>query len=34
MQRRRGAGVSAQVREALDEIAAINVQLLSRGELN
>lgn len=31
---RRGAGISAQVREALEEISAINVELLSRGELS
>jgi hypothetical protein len=31
---RRGAGISAKVREALEEISAINVELLSRGELS
>jgi hypothetical protein len=31
---RRGAGISAQVRDALEEISAINVELLSRGELS
>lgn len=31
---RRGAGISAQVRGALEEISAINVELLSRGELS
>ncbi len=31
---RRGAGISAQVRYALEEISAINVELLSRGELS
>ena len=30
---RAGAAVSARVREALEEISAINVELLSRGEL-
>jgi hypothetical protein len=30
---RRGAAVSAQVRAALEEISAVNVELLSRGEL-
>jgi len=29
---RRGAGLSVQVRDALEEISAINVELLSRGE--
>jgi len=31
---RRGAGLSVQVRDALEEISAINVELLSRGELS
>jgi hypothetical protein len=31
---RRGAGISAQIRDALEEISAINVELLSRGELS
>ena len=31
---RRGAATSAQVREALEEISAINIELLSRGELS
>jgi tetratricopeptide (TPR) repeat protein len=31
---RRGAAVSAQVREVSEEISAINVELLSRGELH
>jgi hypothetical protein len=31
---RRGAGVSAQVRQALEEISAINIELLARGELS
>ena len=31
---RRGAGMSVQVRDALEEISAINVELLSRGELS
>lgn len=30
---RRGAAVSARVREALEEISAINIELLARGEL-
>jgi hypothetical protein len=30
---RRGAAVSAQVRAAVEEISAVNVELLSRGEL-
>jgi hypothetical protein len=30
---RRGASVSARVREALEEISAINIELLARGEL-
>jgi hypothetical protein len=30
---RRGAAVSAQARQALEEISAINVELLGRGEL-
>jgi len=30
---RQGAAVSAQVREALEEISAINIELLSRGAL-
>ncbi len=30
---RRGAAVSARVRAALEQISAINVELLSRGEL-
>ena len=31
---RHGAGVSAQVRQALEEISAINIELLARGELS
>jgi hypothetical protein len=31
---RRGAGISAQIRDALEEISAINVELLSQGELS
>ena len=31
---RHGAGLSVQVRDALEEISAINVELLSRGELS
>jgi hypothetical protein len=31
---RRGAATSAQVREALEEISAINIELLARGELS
>jgi hypothetical protein len=31
---RAGAATSAVVREALEEISAINVELLSRGELH
>ncbi len=30
---RRGATLSAQVRDALEEISAINIELLDRGEL-
>lgn len=30
---RRGAAVSSRVREALEQISAVNVELLSRGEL-
>ncbi len=30
---RAGAAVSAQVREALEEISAVNIELLARGEL-
>lgn len=30
---RRGAAVSASVRQALEEISAINIELLARGEL-
>lgn len=30
---RRGAAVSVQVRNALEEISAINIELLARGEL-
>jgi hypothetical protein len=31
---RRGAAASAQVREALEEISVINIELLARGELS
>jgi len=30
---RRGAAVSVSVRQALEEISAINIELLARGEL-
>ena len=31
---RRGAAVSARVRSILEEVSAINIELLARGELN